>query len=481
MSIRRRLALAYLAVTAAGFLYLVRWVISDIRPYYLTSIEESLVDTTRILASLLSNKIHEGHIDARDLNEALGRAYRSQFSARIYEQTKSSFDLRAYVTNEKGIVIFDSQGLLKGRDYSRWNDVYLTLKGKYGARTTRDDPDDPSSAVIYVAAPIVSQDRIAGVLTLGRPVRSIDSIAKATSRRIVVAGIVATATVFLLFLALSSWLTKPVAQLIQYAEDSAAGKPCSLPDLGKNEIGKLGAAFHRMRTALENRQYVENYVASLTHELKGPLAGLRGAAELLEEDMPAAQRRRFISNIVNETNRIKNLADHLLYLSVLENQGQLSAMSPANLSDICREAEAELAPLSTSQRVAVDLLLEPRLPVNGDGYLMKQAIRNLLQNAIEFSPEGAHVRFRAVASGQQAVVTVEDDGPGIPAFAREKVFQRFFSLPRPGTGAKSSGLGLAIAREVCRLHSGDLQIETREGGGVTALLSIPLARSENSP
>jgi two-component system sensor histidine kinase CreC len=371
-------------------------------------------------------------------------------------------------------VLFDSDGKNEGADFSRWNDVYLTLRGKYGARTTREDPSDPASAVIWVASPIVHEGRIIGVLSLGRSIRSIDMIASTTIKRIVIGGVVAAVVVILLVYALTVWLTRPIGSLMAYAREIRDGKPAALPDLGTTDLGRLGQAFEEMRQALEGRQYVEHYVETLTHALKSPLAGIRGAAELMREEMPSERREKFLRNILTESNRMQQVIDQLLHLSVLENQGRLREVSRFDLAPLAREVEESFAQTLARRGVSIRSDLVPT-EVLGDAFLLRQAISNLLQNAIDFSSGGGVIRVAVKSEDGFALIVVEDEGPGIPEFAKEKVFDKFFSMQRPDTGAKSSGLGLSIVRQVCRLHGGDVAIQNRPDKGVMAVLRLPLA------
>ena len=113
--------------------------------------------------------------------------------------------------------------------------------------------------------------------------------------------------------------------------------------------------------------------------------------------------------------------------------------------------------------------------VRGERFLLAQAVGNLLQNAIEFSSTGGAVGIELCSRPEALLVVVEDRGPGVPEYAREKVFDRFYSLPRPGSGRKSSGLGLSIVREIARLHGGEVTLENRKEGGARAILSLPRA------
>jgi two-component system sensor histidine kinase CreC len=112
--------------------------------------------------------------------------------------------------------------------------------------------------------------------------------------------------------------------------------------------------------------------------------------------------------------------------------------------------------------------------VSGDPLMLRQAIGNLLDNAIEFAPRGSTLRIAAIAQGASAVIEIDDEGPGIPDYAASRIFERFYSLPR-GDGAKSTGLGLPFVREVCTLHGGSVDVANLPGGGARATVTLPRA------
>jgi len=111
--------------------------------------------------------------------------------------------------------------------------------------------------------------------------------------------------------------------------------------------------------------------------------------------------------------------------------------------------------------------------VYGKRFLLNQAFANLLQNATGFAPVGTSIILSVTKESHQAVVAIEDSGPGLPAYARDKVFERFYSLPRPDTGAKGTVLGLSFVREIAHLHHGEITLENRPTGGCKATLTLP--------
>jgi len=286
---------------------------------------------------------------------------------------------------------------------------------------------------------------------------------------------VAAAAAIVLSLLASLWITRSIRRLTAYANDVRAGRSVDLPILDKSEIGTMGQAFERMRIALEGREYIEQYVQTLTHELKSPLSAIRGAAELLGEKMEAQQRRRFLGNITNEAARIQDLVDRMLELAALESRSILPVGEPVSLNTLVKAVLESKQPLLSQRDLTVDLSPETEAVVSGDKFLLRQAISNLIQNAIDFSPDSGAVAISITTANERAHLTVTDDGPGIPEFAGEKVFEKFFSLQRPGTGKKSTGLGLNLVREVTKLHGGEITLANRTAhSGVRAILSLKL-------
>ena len=132
LTIRTRLFIAFFLLIGLGFYYLVDWVRDDIRPRYLETMEESMVDTATVLASVVETEVESGQISTDAFSDAFTIAENRVFDARIYDLTKTQTNLRVYVTDRAGIVVYDSDGVDVGQDFSRWNDVYLTLRGEYG-------------------------------------------------------------------------------------------------------------------------------------------------------------------------------------------------------------------------------------------------------------------------------------------------------------------------------------------------------------
>lgn len=473
MKITWRILLAFILCTSAGFYFLVHWMLRDLRPRYMEAVEETLVDCSRLLASQLETDVRNRTIRTGNLKEAFSGLYQERFAAQIYDLYKNRVDMRVYVTDSKGIVLFDSQGIDVGKDYSRWNDVYQTLQGKYGARSTRADPNDPSSSVMYVAAPIQVSGKIQGVVTVAKPADAIKLFLINARLKVFSISLAVLVAILVTAMGVSLWIARPVKKLTVYAKAVGSGQRVALPELGKNEMGDLGRAFEDMRRALEGKKYVEQYVQLLTHEVKGPLSAIRGAAELLEEKMPTAERKKFLGNIQSETARLQHIVDRLLLLSSVESRQNLEKPEEVDVSRMVKKSVANFRPAASARKVSLLAKVPGGLRLKGDPFLLEQALANLIQNALEFSSAKGKVMVTAEGKGGNLEIRVEDEGTGIPPFALDRVFEKFYSLKRPDTGRKSSGLGLSLVKEVASLHGGSVRLENRPEGGTRAILTLP--------
>jgi len=470
MPLSIRIFLVYAVFIGLTGYFVLNTVMKEVRPGVRQSTEETLVDTANLLAEILHNDVKNGTL-RQSLWPAALKAYGlRQPAATIWGLPKNQVNNRIYVTDAKGIVLLDSSGLAVGQDYSRWNDVYRTLRGEYGARSTRSDPDNPDSSVMHVGAPIRDDGRIIGVVTVAKPNSSLQPYVDRAERRLLWYG-AGLMVLGLLFGALFSWwLSKALRRLTQYAQAVSAGRRAELPHYRGGELEQLSAAVEHMRTQLEGKAYVERYVHTLTHELKSPLAAIRGAAELLQDDMPAEQRQRFIDNIGSESARVQQLIERLLNLAMVEQRQGLEEHVVVPLAELVDELLHTQSVRIERLNLQVEVAIGHDIALVGERFLLRQAIANLLENALDFTPGGGTLRFTAERVGGRTQFTLFNSAVAIPDYALPRLSERFYSLPRPQTGRKSTGLGLNFVEEVVQLHGGEMSIGNAEGGVLVTLL-----------
>ncbi|MEO6856866.1 MAG: two-component system sensor histidine kinase CreC [Rhodoferax sp.] len=453
-----RILFGFFLITGLAGFFVLRIFVAEVKPSVREVMEDMMVDTANILAELAADDLHAGRMAQGRFATQVAAYARRPIDARIWGLDKQSLDFRVYVTDAKGMVVFDSAHAAEGQDYSQWRDVARTLRGEYGARATREVQRDDRSSVLYVAAPVTYQGQAIGVLTVAKPVATVQAFIDRAERKILVSGFWLLGLSAAVGVAVTLWVVFSIRQLRRYANAMEAGKKLSLPRI-PGELGELAQAMQAMRQRVEGRDYIEGYVRALTHELKSPLAAIRGAGELLQDPLPEPDRHAFATDILAQTQRLQSLVDRLLELSKLEQRQELHQPQSLVLADFLASFMA-LAQVERPQ-IAIDLIAnEDSQTVRIEPALLSLALGNLLDNAAAFAPPGSRTTLAAVGRS----IVVQDLGPGVPDFALPKLGQKFFSTVRPDGHTKGSGLGLAIVAQTMALHGGTLHIANTHPG-----------------
>lgn len=478
MRLTRLTLLLIAAILALGFFRLCDYLLDDLEFQTFQASEEAMVDAAHLFASAAEAHLENGDFSP-GLLEAFENTFRNaeqrQFEAQIFVKKKTYVSIDCYLTDRRGIVIFDSKNLRLGQNLSEFHDILKTRQGLYGARSTRVSENDASSSIMYIGAPIRHEGEVVGVATAYKAQSELLPFVNERRSQILYPTIAIALAILFLIWSVLFWLYRPIGRLAEFARRITAGERPKFPLLGKGrEVNALGRALRDMRESLEGRSYVETYTQTLTHELKSPLAAIRGSAELLDEEMPREDRHRFLSNIRSEVERSERLINRLLHLSTLEGKTELQKREPIELRKLLGESIQLLESQANLKDITFKLILPPRnVNLDGDYYILRAALENLLQNALDFSPHGATIEIHLSTFGSEVTLSVKDQGPGFPHYALEKAFDRFYSHRPEQSGAKGSGLGLTFVREAAQLHGGTATIENNAGGGAVVALRLP--------
>jgi signal transduction histidine kinase len=304
----------------------------------------------------------------------------------------------------------------------------------------------------------------ASVLLLRAPLHAQLQTVALVRKRLFVAGLISTIFAVLVGYAGASLFTRRLRRLEAAAERIAAGdfdEPVTDPR--DDEVGQLARAFERMRLQLASLDRARGeFIANASHELRTPLFSLAGFLELLEEPgVDPATREEFLGQMREQVARLTKLATDLLDLSRLDAGRMTVAAEIVDLSALAGELGAELVPRALAADHPLDVEYGPPVEARGDAERILQIGRILVENALVHTPAGTRVRIAASREGTRAVLTVANDGPGIPDEARGRLFERFYRLE--GGRASGSGLGLAIARELAEVMEGRVELDERDG------------------
>ena len=269
----------------------------------------------------------------------------------------------------------------------------------------------------------------------------------------------------------------PIERMTERAETITAERlsdrlPVSNPD---NEMGRLATVFNATLARLqESFDQMRRFTADVSHELRTPLTAIRSVGEVgLRSRRDDGEYRAIIGSMLEEVDRLAGLVDRLLTLSRAETGEALLSLEAIALKDLADGVVADLAVLAEekSQQVVIEAHGSPR--ALGDRLMVRQALINIVDNAIKFAPAGSGIVIRVGESNGRAIVDVIDRGPGVPAAARDRIFDRFFRASSSPADVTGSGLGLSIAKSAVETTSGTLTLEQSDEHGSTFRITLP--------
>jgi two-component system sensor histidine kinase ChvG len=335
--------------------------------------------------------------------------------------------------------------------------------------------NDRGETIVSVAVPVQRFRAVRGVLLLSTQGGDIDAIIASERFALLQAFLVAALVMLILSLLLANGIADPVRRLAEAAERVRWGTKArqEIPDFTdrSDEIGHLSGALRDMTQALYNRiDAIESFAADVAHELKNPLTSLRSAVETLPLARSDDSRQRLLSIIQHDVRRLDRLISDISDASRLDAE---LARAEAEPVDMVRLLEAVTGVANERRRpgdppIRLDLERPARgraaFLVLGHDSRLGQVISNLLDNARSFSPPDGTVRVTLRRQRSRIEVTVEDDGPGIPPHALDRVFERFYTdRPEEQGFGQNSGLGLSISRQIIEAHRGTIRAENRLG------------------
>ena len=221
-------------------------------------------------------------------------------------------------------------------------------------------------------------------------------------------------------------------------------------------------------------QIRRDFVANVSHELRTPLTAIRGYVEALAEEPDPEQTRRFVEIIARHSLRMERLVADLLRLARLDAHQEVLDMAPCELPQIFTAVLTDLAPTIDQKRQRVVMTVAPdACAITADPAKLHDVMRNLVENAVNYSPEQSEIQLAAARHDGALQITVSDTGPGIPESDLTRIFERFYRVDKARTRPGGTGLGLAIVRHLVELHGGNVKAENRKTGGATFTVTLP--------
>jgi two-component system sensor histidine kinase ChvG len=365
-----------------------------------------------------------------------------------------------------------------GEDGRVYQEVDDAMTGK---TSSAERVDDQNKLVLSVAVPVQRFRAIYGELLVSTEGGDIDDILRQERFILFEVFLVAFAVMMLSSLYLASTIAEPVRRLAAAADQvrSGSGGRDAIPGFPErnDEIGDLADSLKEMTAALYDRiGAIERFAADVAHELKNPLTSLASAIEMIARAPDDATRQKLMGLARADVKRIDRLITDISDASRLDAELSRETRGEIDLSHLLKTIMEVYDVTERGKDVAVTLddELPPGIRVMGRDERLGQVFRNLIDNAISFSPAGSAIRITARKQHAFVRVTVEDSGPGIPPDNLESIFERFYT-ERPGDPfGKNSGLGLSIARQITQNAGGRIWAENREPHGARFVVELPI-------
>lgn len=286
---------------------------------------------------------------------------------------------------------------------------------------------------------------------------------------------------FILLITLSSLYisrktTKPIKYLLAATEKFSKQQFEPVGLNRKDELGLLADGLNQMGMRLSNYiQYQKQFVSNVSHELKTPLAAIRGFSQyLFEGENNDEDLKKVYYHLMNESDRLTKLINELLMLSRFDKATQELNTERTDLSELTRGVAEEQRPKAEKKEITLETIIKRDIFVNVNKVLMSHAIANVIDNAIKYSKPESRITLETLVDENNAVIKVRDYGIGIAKSDIDKVMERFYRAPNT-LGASGTGLGLSICKEILEKFNGHLAIDSEIGAGTTVSLLIPLA------
>jgi two-component system sensor histidine kinase CreC len=394
-------------------------------------------------------------------------------------------NLAIYVTDKDGLLVLDSRGLILGTDLRSHDEVGSVLSGGQDITTVviKSIPGPKKARGVVIeylyksrflnaSNPIYGNNgEILGAVVVVAPLMDL------LDQNYLLQFIFYIFLLALIFGALGSYrISRNIRRIEKYTESLFSGEDVSIPNLN-NQFDKLAKTIENARTEVELKDDVEQYIDTLAHELRTPITGIQLTAENLLSPMSDEQRKRFIENILDSNKHMDLLVNRLLDLSRIERREALKRIESLNILQVVKnvlKAPSRVKNIS-DKNIKIVLEIGDKSFLKAEKILLEQAIGNIVNNALDFSPKSGAITIKASETNAAISIVVLDDGPGIPPHVLSKLFTRFFSVSRPDTGVRGNGLGLRFVRKIMQLHGGEVTLQNRFiQQGAEAKLRFPI-------
>ena len=401
---------------------------------------------------------------------------------------------RLMVTDLSGKVQSDSFSELNGSRMALPEVISILALGQtadYGVHALSDGenalgflsflrPYDPTVEwVAYCTSALTVGGQTVGVLIYSSSIRDMMQSLFSLQDQMIMYFLIAAAAALVIALVFSRVSTRPIVSLTRGIQRMGRGDfSVRVAVRGSGEMRRLSETFNTMSEKLEMLDKSRNqFVSNASHELKTPLATMKILLEsiIYQPEMDADMRTEFLSDINKEIDRLNLIISDLLTLVSMDSKTMRLNRTTFSLSQVVTDTAHRLSLVAEKRRQEIKLQLNDKCEMYADCPKLTQVVYNLMENALKYTQEGGTVRVRLIRSGRDAILTVSDNGPGIPKEDQSHIFDRFYRVDKArGRETGGTGLGLSIVHQMVLMHGGTVSVDSEEGNGSTFTVELPI-------
>ena len=462
ISVRWKLVSTYLLLILITLIVINVFISNTMLSMYIDQRESDIF----IKANIISNRIRYQLVSDR-MNENLTKSGIKEYSKEI--------NSRIIIVDKSHKVRGDSNNLFIDEVFYH-DEINDALKGEsnsniYNFKNT--------GRVMYIAVPIVFDSQIIGATLISTSINDIYEEVKHISRKIDLISVICMLATGLIAFLFANVIFRPLDDLKGAIKSATRGQLQEVVNIKANdEFQEVGEAFNMMVLQLEQVDTQrKDFVANVSHELKTPLTSIKILSESLinQKNFDVDVYRDFLMDIDSEVDRLNNIITDLLSLVNLDKEKITLEYKPTYVNFLLEKIYLRLKPMAEIKNVDLKLVLNEKIQLKADSEKIQQAIINIIENAIKYTPSGGVVELKLYNENKEAIIEIKDNGIGIPAEKIQNIFERFYrvdSARARDTGG--TGLGLSIAWQIVILHKGTIEVESEVGAGSTFYIKLPI-------
>lgn len=447
-----------------------------------------IILTLFLISSFINEVIHKNYINEKKISLlSQGNIIADRVIAYYTDINRSENDIdyivkkyskeiksRVMVVNKTGVVVHDSYEVLKGKKIENW-ELEESLRGKSIAREHRLEE---YGRTMYVTVPVILNNQVYGAVFISSSLEEIyGNIRKIMRSYLILSVLCVVITGFISFV-FAHVIANPIERLTEGIKKMYYGNlEQKVEIIGNDELTNLAGAFNMMSTKLSqvDKQRKE-FVANVSHELRTPLSVMKLLSEslLYQENVDSKTYREFFSDIASEVDRLNKIIESLLTLVDID-KGKLELdYQVTYVNYLLEKLIRSLKPLADKKQINMDFVNLEKVQIQLDRIKMQQALTNIINNAIKYTPQGGKIKISLYTAYNEAVIKVQDNGIGIPKESLPYIFERFYRVDKDrARKTGGTGLGLAITKQIVELHQGRIKVTSELNEGTTVYIYLP--------